>query len=407
MEYITIKEAAERWGLSVRRVQDLCKQGAVSGATLWERTWMIPLNASRPERKRKGDNSAVETRLPRNTSNPFMSNLYNTPGTAEKVAESISDYPESATLFNAHLSYMRGDISSALKMAESLITDSACFSIRTGAAFLLCRCAMWEGSIELWTKSKNYMKATPVRNNKEKQRLDFWLAATESAIYDITGFPEWFCKGSFEFLPADTYPSARFYYLKYIYTQYIDLLKQNNNKKECNIIIKIFPAIAEPFISQSHIECAVLSELYQRILCAVVYHIAGDQADAEKHIDKALEIALPDKLLVPLAEYCHLLDNLLYDRLSLVAPELTSVVRQLQKKLMAGWIPLHNVLLNRVMSDQLTIRERQIARLAVHGLSNKEISQRLHISIDAVKQLLRLAMNKTGANNRKELGLYI
>ena len=32
MEYITAKEAAEKWGISQRRVQVLCEQGRVDGA---------------------------------------------------------------------------------------------------------------------------------------------------------------------------------------------------------------------------------------------------------------------------------------------------------------------------------------------------------------------------------------
>ena len=31
MEYITIKEAAEKWNLSVRRVQTICNEGMIQG----------------------------------------------------------------------------------------------------------------------------------------------------------------------------------------------------------------------------------------------------------------------------------------------------------------------------------------------------------------------------------------
>ncbi len=31
MEYITIKEAAEKWNLSVRRVQTICNDGMIQG----------------------------------------------------------------------------------------------------------------------------------------------------------------------------------------------------------------------------------------------------------------------------------------------------------------------------------------------------------------------------------------
>lgn len=42
MEYMTISEAAKQWGISSRRVQQLCKEGAVAGAKKEGRSWLIP-----------------------------------------------------------------------------------------------------------------------------------------------------------------------------------------------------------------------------------------------------------------------------------------------------------------------------------------------------------------------------
>ena len=42
MEYMTISEAAKVWGISSRRVQQLCKEGAIAGAKKEGRSWLIP-----------------------------------------------------------------------------------------------------------------------------------------------------------------------------------------------------------------------------------------------------------------------------------------------------------------------------------------------------------------------------
>ena len=47
--YITVKQAAEKWGISDRRVRILCSQGKISGATRDGRSWMIPSYAKKPE----------------------------------------------------------------------------------------------------------------------------------------------------------------------------------------------------------------------------------------------------------------------------------------------------------------------------------------------------------------------
>jgi len=48
MDYITAKEAAEKWGISQRRVQVLCEQGRVAGAVRLGWAWAIPREADKP-----------------------------------------------------------------------------------------------------------------------------------------------------------------------------------------------------------------------------------------------------------------------------------------------------------------------------------------------------------------------
>ncbi len=47
--YMTVKQAAEKWGISDRRVRILCAEGKVSGVTREGRSWMIPADARKPE----------------------------------------------------------------------------------------------------------------------------------------------------------------------------------------------------------------------------------------------------------------------------------------------------------------------------------------------------------------------
>lgn len=52
MEYMTIKEAAEKWRLSVRRVQTMCNEGMIEGVVKFGHAWAIPNDAQRPIDKR-------------------------------------------------------------------------------------------------------------------------------------------------------------------------------------------------------------------------------------------------------------------------------------------------------------------------------------------------------------------
>lgn len=46
--YMTVKQAAEKWGISDRRVRILCAEGKISGAYQEGRGWKIPVNAVKP-----------------------------------------------------------------------------------------------------------------------------------------------------------------------------------------------------------------------------------------------------------------------------------------------------------------------------------------------------------------------
>ncbi|MFR0839236.1 MAG: helix-turn-helix domain-containing protein, partial [Neglectibacter timonensis] len=46
---MTIQEAANRWGISERRIQVLCTNGRLEGATKFGRQWAIPENTEKPD----------------------------------------------------------------------------------------------------------------------------------------------------------------------------------------------------------------------------------------------------------------------------------------------------------------------------------------------------------------------
>lgn len=54
LDYITAEKAAEKWGVSVRRVQLLCAQGRVEGAVKHGGVWAIPRNAKKPNPLKPG-----------------------------------------------------------------------------------------------------------------------------------------------------------------------------------------------------------------------------------------------------------------------------------------------------------------------------------------------------------------
>ena len=57
--YITVKQAAEKWGISGRRVRALCSEGKIPGAFRDGRAWKIPYDAAKPTDSRYKSTAAL------------------------------------------------------------------------------------------------------------------------------------------------------------------------------------------------------------------------------------------------------------------------------------------------------------------------------------------------------------
>ena len=48
MDYMTLKEASEKWGVSSRQVNYYCVEGRIPGAVKMAGVWLIPKTAEKP-----------------------------------------------------------------------------------------------------------------------------------------------------------------------------------------------------------------------------------------------------------------------------------------------------------------------------------------------------------------------
>lgn len=52
MDFVTAKEKAAEWNISLRRVQLFCEQGRIEGVQRLGKVWVIPKDAKRPSDRR-------------------------------------------------------------------------------------------------------------------------------------------------------------------------------------------------------------------------------------------------------------------------------------------------------------------------------------------------------------------
>lgn len=62
MDYMTIKQTAEKWGICVRRIQTLCTEGRIEGAERLGYQWVIPADAEKPKDARIKSGKYIKTK---------------------------------------------------------------------------------------------------------------------------------------------------------------------------------------------------------------------------------------------------------------------------------------------------------------------------------------------------------
>lgn len=53
MDYMTLKQASEKWGISPRMINYYCSAGRIAGAVKMGTIWLIPKSANKPYDGRK------------------------------------------------------------------------------------------------------------------------------------------------------------------------------------------------------------------------------------------------------------------------------------------------------------------------------------------------------------------
>ncbi len=417
MAYMNISTAAEKWGITVRRVQAMCKDGTIKGVTRFGRAWMIPENTAKPSdgRTKGGKKHRVRVEhsflIPIPRFNPFLihTNLFDTPGTADELIKSFSEYPETANIIKTQFDCRRGKIDEVYNNSDYLLKNHNGFYSTISAGITLSFCAIWKGDVNLWRMARQHIYNAPYKTEEQLQEIKFWVAVVDSNIHDLRSFPDWFIKGNFDSIPFDSLCTARVFYAKRLFIEANELasgrIKFENIEKLG--LMRALPYVLEPMASQARAEKTVIPEIYLRLMLGEVYYVLGDKHNAIPHIDRAIDLSIPDGLFSVLAEYSTNFVNFLQDRLVLKDSQAAETVKKMHKSMQAGWIKLHNTVLDRNISHQLSVREREISKLAAIGLSNMEISTRLNIELSSVKQYIFSAMNKVGAQKRNELGLFV
>ena len=218
--------------------------------------------------------------------------------------------------------------------------------------------------------------------------LDLIRAYIYSNLKEESKIPKWIINGNFENtrLLFPTMPLVNFIYSKVLITKK-DYIKVVALYDESMAMARIFPNL--------------LCEIFENMHIAIAYDNLSKRKESIEKLEKALEIAISDRLYMIFAENYTDIKNLLdeiYEKGNF--KEAIDEIRRLQKPYEEF---LKFVKKEKSKVVELSERELEVANLAAQGFTNNEIAKKLFVSVNTVKTILKAVFKKLCIKSRQEI----
>lgn len=368
MKYMNSKEACLKWGVSERRVRELCQEGRISNVIRSGKTWLIPAEAARPLTKKALAKNPSEERL----------ELYLNPVYCDQNLHSKLTYEEEL-ICQANNFYFEGYFESAEEKLNEVLAITTLDSYKVIAYMTLNLIYVLDGKKQYLIDQVLYNLASLLDKNpqfhytKEFVKL---FPTEDTETVNLSDIPE-------KYIPAFTEAVCAkniFNILsgKYVAEIYIFELLSNllNSDEQPGLMLII------------------------HIIFAVFYNIKNEKELYDIHMAKILEIALPRKWYAPLAEYSYTLD---WHEIKAIDINAYNEINEFSNRIIRNYI--RSGFFNKSFSprEKIDANEIKVEYLVSCGKSNAEISSILNMSLYQVKKYIKKIYSHTNTTNRNEI----
>ena len=397
MEYLSVRETAEKWNISARMVQQFCAQGRVPGARKLGKFWAIPALAEKPQDPRLVHQGGAKIPPPGGVlDHANLMPLMNTPfppGRCLATVEAMAAGPQ-RDIARAEYHYFTGEPEAAAKEAAPYLT-SPDMAARLSACLIYAYANLSIGEIRRAKFALGELNAALTaagERSPQFQAAAAFVAAAGAVLLHLplpAGLP-----ATGDFLPL--LPMGLRAFALYVQAHYLYL------KGEYGPSAGIVEGVLAMGAARYPIPAIYLH------LVAVMDYMSLKQTDrAKAHLLAAWEIARPDDLIEGFGEHHGLLSGMLEAVLKPAWPEDFKRIIEITYRFSAGWRRVHNPETGHDVADDLTTTEFAVCMLAARDWSNQDIAQHLHISLATVKRHLSSAMKKLGIPQRSQLQQFM
>lgn len=399
-DYLSLREAAQKWGVSERRINQYCTEGRIAGAQRIGKAWAIPSNAQKPgdprRMRQQGKIPPLQTSAGGRLNHANLMPLMNTafvPGNCQAAALAMTPGPR-RDIALAEYHYFSGQPEAAAKEAEVYLT-SPDIGAKLSACLIYAYANLSLGRIPRARFALDELNAALASAGKESPEFRAAAAFVASAGAVLLHLPMPDKLPEIEsFLPLLP-PGLRAFAL-YVQAHYLYLKKEYSKSAGTVEATLAMGASAYP-----------IPAIYLHLVAVMDYMSLKQSEQAQGHLLTAWEMARPDDLIEGFGEHHGLLGAMLEAVIKPQWPEDFKRIIDITYRFSSGWRRVHNPITGHDVADDLTTTEFAIAMLAARNWTTQEIAEHLNISVNTVKSHISEAMRKLNVRNRKSLKQYM
>lgn len=398
MDYITIREAAEKWGISLRLTQRLCTQGRVPGARKFGGAWAIPADAVKPGRLNQQKPRPKTAPPLQSEPDPLLSimPLMNTafvPGQCRRAVSSMPEGPRK-NIARAEYYYFSGQAEKAVKAVEPYLS-SPDVGQRISACWIYGYASLAIGQIQQARRALETVRDVLSQRDVLPSRLAAAVSfvAAGAAVLLHLPVPEESSHAE-EVLPL--LPLGLRAFALYIRAHALYLQKDYSKSL----------GIAETALAMGADQYPIPA-IYLHLVTVMDYMRLRQVNRAHAHLLAAWQLARPDDLIEAFGEHHGLLGGTLEAVLKQDWPDDLWRILDVTCRFSWGWRRIHNPDTGHEVADNLTTTEFAVAMLTAQSWTCREIAAHMGISCYMVKRHQSAVKKKLGISRRKELKQYM
>ena len=384
MEYLTVRETAEKWNISPRLVQQFCIARRIPGARKFGKSWAIPADAEKPRDPRlapKPEAAPAAGLLDHTNLMPLMNTVF-APGRCLAAVEAMEPGPQ-RDIAQAEYYYFTGQPEQAARAAGAYLT-----SPDTGARLSACLIYAY-ANLPL----QQIRHARFALNEMQKFLAAGAFMAATSAVLLHLPLPR-AMPSTQEFLPLlppglrafALYVQAHYLYLRHGYAQSI------------GIVETALTMGAEQY---------PIPAIYLHLMAVMDYMRLKKTQPAQEHLLAAWEIARPDDLLEGFGEHHGLLGAMLEAVIKPRWPEDFKRIIDITYRFSEGWRHIHNPDTGQQVAGNLTTTEFAVAMLVAQDWTAEEIAAHMGVSVSTIKRHQAQIRKKLRVKSKQELAAHM